>query len=112
MTWIKKTRQWIEPKAAARAAAPPPEPDLLDGLVPEDIKDKANYNPWDVARICSCTKRTIMNWIADGLLDVVRLPGGNLRISKPALRHFLAKYNTPAAPGTKKSGKPMKTDEN
>lgn len=78
--------------APARPVAEPTE-DLLQLLLPDDIKDKASFNTWDVARICGVHKNTIGRWIKEGRLTVINLPNGKARIPRATLQEFLRRYN-------------------
>lgn len=43
------------------------------------------YRPDEVARLLSLHRDTIYRWIRENKLDVYRLPGGQIRITKDAI---------------------------
>lgn len=100
MTWIKKTRQWIEPKnpraaTAEPAAAPAPGELMLQSLLAEELKTKQNFNAWEVATTMGVTKRTVERYVDSGRLKGIRLPGKHIRITRAAWIEFLLQYNPP-----------------
>jgi excisionase family DNA binding protein len=49
------------------------------------IPDKATYRVGEVAAFFDVTPRTVYGWIKRGQLEVVRTPGGRLRIPREAM---------------------------
>lgn len=102
MTWIKKTRGWIEPKAARATPAVPAQPSpgeqLLVSLLADDLKGKQNFNAWEVATTMGVTKRTVERYVDSGRLKGIRLPGKHIRITRAAWIEFLLQYNPQTPP--------------
>lgn len=48
-----------------------------------------------VAAHCGVTRKTILRWVQDGLIDSFALPSGHHRVTKEALADFLKKNNMP-----------------
>ena len=94
MTWIKKHRQWIEPKTPRGPAVEPNRGEaLLMSMLSDALKGKQNFNPWEVASTMGVAKRTVERYIERGLLVGIRLPGKHIRITRAAWIEFLLKYN-------------------
>lgn len=48
-----------------------------------------------VAAYCGVTRKTILRWVQDGLIDSFSLPSGHHRVTKESLAIFLKKNNMP-----------------
>lgn len=48
-----------------------------------------------VAAYCGVTRKTILRWVQDGLIDSFALPSGHHRVTREALAGFLKKNNMP-----------------
>ncbi|SMF54542.1 DNA binding domain-containing protein, excisionase family [Alteromonadaceae bacterium Bs31] len=61
------------------------------------MDNKRLYTSGEVAKACGVTLRTVLNWIAKGLLKAHRLPGarGDARILKSDLVDFMREHQMP-----------------
>ena len=94
MTWLKKKdKPWLPTVPLIRPAEPTDQ--LLRSLLPDDLKDKASFNTWEVARIFGVHKNTILRWVKENRLTPVGLPNGKTRFPRLGLQNFLEQYNQP-----------------
>lgn len=99
MAWLKHNKDWLPSRVGMPHATPDHEcPDILSELLPDDLQNKASFNTWEVAQVCGCHKKTVENWVHDGRLTVIRLPGGRIRVTRSAFLAFLQSYNVPKPP--------------
>jgi len=47
----------------------------------------------DIAKFCSVSQRTVVQWISEGKINVYRTPGNHSRIKREDFLKFLKKYN-------------------
>lgn len=68
-----------------------PEPsDLLPGQwTDEGTMAKAYFTTNEVAKICSVTRQTVINWIKWGRLKALSTPGGHRRVMREDLVSFM-----------------------
>lgn len=56
-----------------------------------DIPSKALWKVRAVAEFFDVTMRTVRNWIEEGEVETIRIPGGGIRISRASIEKILLK---------------------
>jgi len=49
----------------------------------------------DMSQWCEVTIKTVVNWSKLGMLDVIRTPGGQVRITREEAVRFLTRFKYP-----------------
>ena len=59
------------------------------------VKQEKGYSLGKVAKYCGVTRKTILRWVQEGIIDSFSLPSGHNRVPESALIKFLEKNNIP-----------------
>ena len=57
------------------------------------IPNKLLFRPDEVARIICVTRQTVYNWIQEGKIQVIKLPGGQYRVLRGEVERVLGERN-------------------
>ena len=58
-----------------------------------ELPAKLLFRPDEVARVICVTRQTVYNWIQEGKIQVIKLPGGQYRVLRGEVERVLGERN-------------------